>query len=606
MTEAPPKPKMPKGMRECHGHYIPANWRDDHLFLLKFGQTQGEAKLKWFKLLVAELWPDPVFIWDEWSELYFGALCGAKETVERLTGKPFTADFNWWRNVIFTGPSSSGKSAKAAIWAICFWLCAREHTACILTSTSVEMLARRIWSDIQTWISASRFPLPLRSIPSDLEVRWNDSDRKHAIFGVAVKSGGVPQEAVDRIKGIHARRVLVIIDEMTSVPEAIVKACRNLNKGTMEYQLVGIANAISKTDPHGERSEPAAGWNSITVEDKFWITKYGCAVHFDAFDSPAMLDPVRFHFYPNKEALAEEAREKGGMNSPEAWSGIRGFWPPTGLSNTIMDEALLDQFHTKDRAIWKGQWTMAATLDPAFEGGDRRIFYPFRWGEFSNGITGLEFFEPQIVEVDMTQDKRFIHYHIADAVERMCKEFKVNGQPAPIAPENFIMDTSSEGGGLFSIMSGRWSALIQPCEFGGAAAKEQISPDRPTTWYELYGNRVTMLWYAMKRFIQGDQVRGLTHAGTITELTSRDKKTKGNKTHAVPKSEMKLAKNRSPDFADAAVIAAEYLRRKGVMPAGETGGAVMLNADEWNRWADSTNLDSDEQDFTDDNADFAL
>ena len=606
MTEEKVKKKPPAGMKEMEGYFVPKDWRKDHLFLYQFGMEKGEEKLRWFKKLVAELWPDPIFIWDEWSDLYFGALCGAKDTVQRVSGTVFESDIAWQRNAIFTGASSTGKSARAAMWALCFWLCAQESTACILTSTSVDMLARRIWSDIQTWISNSTQELPLRSIPSDLEIRWNDNDRKHCIFGVAVKSGGSPQESIDRIKGIHAKRILVIIDEMTSVPDAIVKACRNLNKGTMEYQLIGLGNAISMSDPHGERSEPLAGWNSITVEDKFWLTKYGCAVHFDAFDSPAMRDQERFHFYPNKQALEEEAREVGGLNSPEAWSGIRGFWAPTGLSNTVMDEALLNQFNTRDKAVWKARWTMAATLDPSFEGGDRRVFYPFRWGEYANGVTGLEFLAPQIVEVDMTQDKRWIHYQIGDAVERMCKEYRVDGNPAPILPENFIMDVTGEGGGLFSIMSGRWSPLIQSCEFGGAAEKVQIAPDRPTTWHELYANRVTMLWYAFRRFIEGGQIRGLTDAGTITELTSRNKKTKGAKIQVVPKGEMKLSKNKSPDRADAAVIAAEYLRRKGVQPAGTTGGSVIADSTAWNTHANKVNLEETEGDYEDSTAAFAI
>lgn len=595
MTAAPPA--TPKGKKQKHGCIYPEQWDDWHLYLCMFGTTTGETKLTWFKRLVAELWPDPVFIWDEWSDLYFGALCGAKDTVERAGLKQFTPEFEWNRNVIYTGASSTGKSARAAMWALCFWLCAQSHTCVILTSTSVDMLTRRIWSDIQTWISNSVHELPLRSIPSELEVRWDDNDKKHCIFGVAVKSGGTPQEAIDRIKGIHAPRMLVIIDEMTSVPEAIVKAARNLNKGTKEFQLIGLGNAISMSDPHGVRSEPMTGWSSITVDDKFWLTKYGCAVHFDAYDSPAMRDPERFHFYPNKAAIEEEAREMGGLNSPDAWSGIRGFWPPTGLSNAVMDEALLNQFSTRDAAVWKRNWTMAATLDPAFEGGDRRVFYPFRWGEYANGVVGMEFLPPQIVEVDMTQDKRWIHYQIADAVERLCKEFKVNGQPAPIAPEDFIMDVTGEGGGLFSIMSGRWSPSIQSCEFGGAADKVQIAPDRPTTWHELYKNRVTMLWYAFRRFVEGGQIRGLTDSGTITELTSRDKKRQGGKIQVVPKSEMKLSKNRSPDRADAAVLAAEYLRRKGVQPAGTTGGVVYANASAWNAFADKVNLDADDNDY---------
>lgn len=553
------------------------------IWLLAFGrEPHGERKLTYWRTFVHVVWPDPVFIWDDWSDLFFGALCGAEKTIERITGKTHAFRPGWWRNVIATGASSTGKSARAALWILGNWLCAQEHTACILTSTSVDMLSKRIWADILTWLSNTAIKFPLRSIPSDLELRWSDDDRKHAVFGVAVKSGGNPQEAVDRIKGVHCPRIFVVVDEMTSVAQAIVTACRNLNKGTKEYQLLGLGNAISKTDPHGERSEPEAGWNSIAVEDKFWITRYGCAVHFDAFESPAMSDPVRFHFYPNRQAIEEEAREKGGMNSPEAWSGIRGFWPPTGLSNTVMDEALLDQFNVRDPAIWDTGWTMGAAADPAFEGGDRRVLYPFRFGKFANGITGLEFFAPVIVEVDMSQDKRWIHYQVSDGYQRACEQYKVNGQPHPILPENFIMDTTGEGGGLFSVLSGRWSSRILSVEFGGAADKSQISPDRPTTWYELYGNKVTMLWYAFRRFVEGSQIRGLTDAETIKELCAREKLMRTGKTVVVPKSEMKKFTRKSPDKADAACIAAEFMRRKGIAPAGNTGGGPQIDFDAWN------------------------
>lgn len=574
--------------------------------LLCFGVCKhGEHKLHFWRRFVECVWPDPVFVWDEWSDLFFGAVCGASKTVERVTGKSF--DFGarkWWQCVIFTGAASTGKSARAAMWILGNWLCAQEHTACILTSTSVEMLSRRIWNDILEWIAKANVKFPLRSIPSDLELRWNDSDRKHAIFGVAVKSGGNPQEAVDRIKGVHAPRTFAVIDEMTAVAPAIVSAFRNIRVGTKESQMIGLGNAISKTDPHGERSEPLDGWNGVGVEDKFWLTQYGCCVHFDVYDSPAMADPARYHFYPNKETIEQEASEKGGLNSPEAWSTLRGFWPPSGLSTTVMDEALLDQFNCRSEAVWKGLWEVGAAGDPAFEGGDVRVFYPFRWGAFSNGVIGVELLEPKFVEVDMTQDKRWIHYQISDGYENLCKEFKVNGESRPIPPEHFIMDVTGEGGGLFAILSGRWSDRIQSVEFGGAAEKAQIEPSRPVTYYEKYGNKVTMLYYVFRRFVEGGQIRGLKHSRTIKELCSRDKKMVGGKTQLLKKAECKKLLGSSPDYADGAVLISEFLRRKGVVAAGSTGGGTLIDFSAWNAMIEKRNR-SDERGYTDESSNYA-
>lgn len=598
------EPPIKDGKRLWRGVWIDARYSRWQAEVYLFGICKpGEQKLRLFKHILNELWPAPIFEQDDWSELFFAALCGAGETVERLTGQKPPSDVKWWRNVMFTGCGSSGKSAKAAIWILVNWLVDQQHTMAVLTSTSVKMLGERIWADIVLWIGKCRIQLKkswLEILNSDLEIRWNPDDKKGMITGMAVKSGGDVNEAVDRIKGKHNRRVFVVIDEMTSVPAAIVTACRNLNKGADEFQLIGIANARRKDDPHGERSEPVMGWGSVTPDTGFWITKYGCAVHFNGLKNPGLKEPKRLYFYPTQEQLDEDANEMGGVNSAEYWSGVIGFWPPSGISTTVMDEALLEQFDTSKPAIWKIEPEMAGFFDPAFEGGDRRVLYPARVGIFSTGVTGIEYLPPIIVGIDASTDVRWIHYAIADAIVAQCESYTIDGKKCPIPPQNFMMDTTGEGGGLFSVLSGRWSNLIKACEFGGGAEKVQIAPDRPTHYHELYGNRVTAMWYRLRRYIEGSQIRGLSDPSTRKELTSRDKKQKGGKTVVVPKSEMKLSGHRSPDLADAAVIGGEFLFTRGVVPAGKTGGAAALNHDEWNRLALRTNMDDTEGDYTDD------
>lgn len=582
------------GKRCYRGVWMPAGYKKWQCELYLFGITDhGEKKLRLWKEFVSDLWPEPTFFWDEWSELFFAALCGAGETVERLTGTKPDESRKWWKNVIFWGASSTGKSAKAALWILGNWLVDQQFTMGVLTSTSVKALSERIWADLVLWIGKSSHDLKkklLEVINSDMEVRWNADDRKGMIAGTAVKSGGDVTEAVDRIKGKHNRRVFVVIDEMTAVPNAIVVACRNLNKGAQEFQLIGMANPRRKDDPCGERSEPLAGWGSIHVDTSiFWETEFGCVVRFDGTRNPGLKDP-RLYFYPTQEQLDEDAREKGGKESPEYYTGVRGFIPPSGTSTTVMDEALLDQFNCEKEAIWKGQWEMAAFFDPAFEGGDRRVLYPARVGTFASGVEGVEFMEPVIVGIDVSTDIRWIHYAICDAVEKLCVNYTISGTKYPILPKNVMMDTTGEGGGLFNVMSGRWSSEIRACEFGGGAEKVQVSPNRPTTYHELYGTRVSAMWYRFRRYVEGGQIRGLTDPTTRKELTSRDKQVKNGKTVIEPKKEMKKRGVRSPDFADAAVIGAEFLFVTGIQPAGNTGGGSTVNFDQWNKYADKTEL----------------
>lgn len=603
MTAAPPK--LRKGERECHGFILPSGYEPWQLCLQKFGINKGEEKLRWFKLLVGELWPEPVFMWDRWADLFFGALCGAKGTVERVTGAKIEADYPWWEQMTSTGAAGTGKSSRAAMWILCNWMCAREHTTCMLTSTSVTALRQRIWSELIDWIQKCRYRLDgpptglLQIVPSDTIIRWSEKDTKSAIFGRAVDQGGSVDNAVGRIKGIHNRRVFVVTDEMTAMPEAISKACRNLDSGTIEFQFIGLGNATDYTDQHGLYSEPIGGWNSITVEDEFWLTKLGgCCVHLDGHKSPALAEPEKFHFYIGRKKLDKDARFFGGENTPDYWRECRGFWAPAGLSNTVMDASLLAQFNTRDAAIWKSGWEMGAGFDVAFEGGDRRVLYPFRFGEFASGVKGMEFRAPIIVNIDMTQDKRFIHYGIAQAVEEACNGYQIDGKAAPIPPQNLACDVTSEGAGPFGIMSASWSREIIPVEFGGGASKTPIAADRPTTWHELYGNKVTEIWYSMRRFIEGGQVRGLTDDETIRELTSRERFMKGGKTHVQPKSEMKKMKARSPDKADAAALAFFVLRHKGILPAGIADN-IAVDATAWNTYADRVNIEDDTNDYAD-------
>lgn len=596
------------GKRQWRGVWLDVRYKKWQSELALFGITpHGEQKFKLWKCFLNEVWPEPIFFQDDWSDLFFAALCGAADTVERLTGEKPPAGKKWWRNVMFAGAAATGKSAKSALWSIGNWMFTQQHTLVLLTSTAQKALSERIWSDIVLWINKAKVDLKkqLEIINSDLEIRWDAQDRKGMIVGTAIKAGGDVNEAVDRIKGRHNRRVLVFIDEMTAVPQAIVIACRNLNKGTQEFQLIGMANPREKDDTFGERCEPINGWGSRKPDSIFWETEFGCVVRFDATKNPG-LGNSKFYFYPTQEQIDEDAKEKGGVNSPEFISGVRGDWAQSGISTNVMDEALLDQFEVHKKAIWKGQWEMAGFFDPAFEGGDRRAFYPAKIGTFANGIQGLEFQEPIIVGIDASTDIRWIHYAISDALENICKNYEVDGQKRPILARNLIMDTTGEGGGLFNVMSGRWDQghFIKPCEFGGGAEKVQISPDRPTTYFELYGNRVTAMWYRMRRYIQGGQIKGLSDSSTRKELTSRDKKTKGGKTHIEPKRDMKARGQRSPDLADAAVIGAEFLFVTGVQVAGETGGGAIIDIEAWNRYASKTNLDATDGDYLDENTGF--
>src|SRR5450432_3872224 len=101
----------PKGMRLYRDKwFVPDSMEDHWVELYLFGKSkQGEAKLDHWKRWVEMQWPEPTFQWDEWCDLFFGSLCGATETIERVTGVKVEPG-KWHREVVCTGSAATGKS----------------------------------------------------------------------------------------------------------------------------------------------------------------------------------------------------------------------------------------------------------------------------------------------------------------------------------------------------------------------------------------------------------------------------------------------------------------------------------------------------------------
>src|SRR4029078_5041215 len=154
-----------------------------------------------------------------------------------------------------------------------------------------------------------------------------------------------------KIKGRHTERMLVVIDEANSTPQAIFECIPNMLTGVRELVVLIIGNAGSRLDPHGRACTPKAGWKSISIDDDQWETRGveqwgigpGVCLHFDGEKSPNVLlgKTEHRHIYSFERwqqvlRMGEEYR-----NTLQHWSQDRGFWPPDGLQTTVFTEALV-------------------------------------------------------------------------------------------------------------------------------------------------------------------------------------------------------------------------------------------------------------------------
>src|SRR5438105_11132722 len=176
-----------------------------------------------------------------------------------------------------------------------------------------------------------------------------------------------------------------------------------------------------------------------------------------------------------------------GLDSPQFWQMRRGFWPPEGVSKTVLSSPMIDKFKARSKVTWVGGYTLGAGLDPAFEGGDRCILRigkcgladtkedrapnPFQSRLEQTGSYVISLSEIIPIKLNAKDDDP-IHYQIATQVKAACSE-------RGIPPEMFALDSTGEGGGLASIIQREWNPSILCVEFGGRASSRPVSSTNP-------------------------------------------------------------------------------------------------------------------------------
>lgn len=490
-------------------------------------------------------------IWNEWTE---------KMLKELITN----------RELSLAGPGGSWKTTCLACYALCRWMASPLDTRVIITSTTLDGLRSRIWKEVNRFYRASRCGFGNAVNHPHPKIQTVKGDDGTGIFGIAVEQGDVDR-AVENIKGRHAPNTLVEVDEMTGVSEAIVKAGANLEKGTRSFQMHGSANPVSYFDQHGMFSEPEDGWESISVESEKWKTKRGgMCLHLDGTRAPNVLAGRQIN--PGMISLddIEISKRRDGENSPIFWSQVRGFWPPEGIEKTVLSQSLITKFHARDVPIWVGDTIIGAACDPAFEGGDRKPLGFWKcgrikledkkWQESVFGkrdidIWAICFLKRILLRVDVTL-KEPVHYQLA-------RQINDNLRAEGVSSKYFGIDVTGEGGGVASILKREHGLLdFVEVEFGGMASSRAVSPIDSRPSREVYGNRVTELWYQFRRGLELNRVRGLD-IDVCKEFCQRQYDLQGKLIVVESKKKMKLRTGGiSPDLADEAVVMYEtFLQR---------------------------------------------
>ncbi len=493
--------------------------------------------------------------------------------------------YDW---LTWLGPAASAKTTDATVFGLEYWLQAPDRTAVIACSTTVKMLRMRIWSQMANYHQS--LPKLKGAFYGDLmdsvtRIRWKQGDDMNGIFGMAVEEGATSQVINDLI-GIHTGRILLILDEMQGIREAIMQATNNMIANP-RFSMIGMGNPDSLTNALGRESEPVDGWDSVTRgETEEWETHggptkgRGLCQFFDGRKSPADDSPEerkRLPWLCNRDwynGIVKAAH--GNENDPSVWQFGVGWPPPMGLESTLLDDTIVVKFNCKKKAVWTHGYRQCAGLDAAFGGGDKAKLTFVKYGETENEDHKkrwvIEFGDVLVVPIDsVSKDRPPEHYQIMDFCRQECVRRK-------ILPRDFALDSSGEGGGLKAIFDREWGEVVG-VEAGGSPS-ELIINDEGKTAKEAYDTRASELCFSVREFALADGIRGMSEEMTFQACNRRTFYRNGKwavepkvgskgrtDERGRPVRGYKQRMGHSPDDFDSGAVGVEFCRLQGAVPA---------------------------------------
>jgi len=554
------------GQEEKYGYLHPdgATRNREYLFALELKcyrenhptELGGLGAEQHFKNAWRLMWPE--YQWNDWVEMMVHAWCN-------------------YKYISIIGHQRAGKTYNSAHIA---WLdyCANPfETLSNFVTVTFEGLRIRMWSDLMKAIETGKIKqgFTIRNTSNELRVfpeqAGRESGEKYQIRGMAVDKN---KDAPGKIKGAHAPRVRLFIDEAENVSDAIYDAMDN-PMSAPDAKAAMLFNPLLWNSPAGRLMIPKAGLSSISANDLFWETKRGICLHFDGLQSPNLTqNKVVFPGILTRENV-DEARRDLTENSVAWWSRIRGFPPPDGMVSQIFPSQIVEK--GKPAIIFDFATEPCITLDPAF-GGDDCVVHFGQKGKLRDGRMAINATGSEVIKFSVGENAALIDHQITARVIELCKSRGVK-------PSNFIMDRSGPGRGVYAMIHKSWSPEIHGIDYGGAATERPIRNDEDDKACDVYEKFVSELWFRARESIADGILGGLSSLNelTVEDLSSRLYETKvvtdGTKMVAETKAEMKKRLGRSPDNGDAFVQFAELLIREGHGP-----GRLKPKAASGSRW----------------------
>lgn len=254
----------------------------------------------------------------------------------------------------------TGKSFDASALA-CWWLDVHPQGEAFVVTTAPtwQQVHAILWREMRKLHNKASLNGRMT-----LDARWYMSEK-----------GGGPDELVAygrkpsdydqaAFQGIHARYVLVIIDEACGVPKLLYDAVDSLATND-NSRVLAIGNPDDPSSQFEKICKPGSGWNGIHIS-------YDDTPAFTGEDVPEWLLELLI-----SETWVEERKERWGVASPTYVSKVLGEFPDISDDTLLSPALLLRAQHNELKGIEKGFFGG----DIARFGADETCVYRCRGGK---------------------------------------------------------------------------------------------------------------------------------------------------------------------------------------------------------------------------------
>lgn len=153
---------------------------------------------------------------------------------------------------------ASSKTFSAAVLALWFLARHTDEAVVVTTAPSWNQVERLLWGEIHSALLRSRFPFP-----KPLKTQLNIGPKR---FAYGISTVVTNQDEGVKFQGIHAKHVLVIIDEAPGVDAKIWQAIESARAGG-NTRVLAIGNPTIASGPfHDAFVNNRSGWKTFTID----------------------------------------------------------------------------------------------------------------------------------------------------------------------------------------------------------------------------------------------------------------------------------------------------------------------------------------------------